>query len=341
MQYMPGRCLGDCIENLTDSQKHRTGMDLATIMSSLFQITAPKCGSLVRSGYQDDTSLQYRSLRYPICSPKVTQGQTRSKAAAVPKDHFSIGPINDISFLEYPRQLPVELCGPFDTEREWMEAFAFGGKVRTEPLTEERKKLELWAFEKTLEVYDVVAQFYQKSSHSTFEESGMFHLAHGDLSTYNILIDPDTGAVTGLIDWEMAGSRPAWLAAVGGGWFNDDSERFLMTFEQSSRDNYAEETPTDAITRASFRLRLAALDEKLFRHYLLGLELRALFYACCYEFAGNAEGWLIKYEEHEWSVKQRGPFPFDIWAWVKERAFFEHEFVVQTHLIYITAVTKC
>ena len=76
----------------------------------------------------------------------------------------------------------------------------------------------------------------------------MFHLAHGDFSSYNILIDPDTGAVTGLIDWEMAGFRPAWLAAVGGGWFNDDSERFLMTDFQSSRDNYAEETPADVIT---------------------------------------------------------------------------------------------
>ena len=112
-------------------------------MSSLFQITALKCGSLVRSGYQDDTSLQYHSLRYPICSPKVTQGQTRSKAAAVPKDHFSIGPVNDISFLDYPRQLPIELCGPFDTERDWIEAFAFGGKPRLECLTEEWKKLRL------------------------------------------------------------------------------------------------------------------------------------------------------------------------------------------------------
>lgn len=340
MQYMPGVRLGDCIENLTDSQKHQTGMDLATIMFSLFQITAPKCGSLVRSGYQDDSCLRYRSLRYPICRPKDTQGQNPSKAPAVPKEHFSVGPVNDISFLDYPRQLPLELCGPFNTERDWMEAFAFGGKVRHEPLTEEWKKLELWAFEKTLEVYDVVAEFYQRSSHSTFNESGMFHLAHGDFSSYNILIDPDTGAITGLIDWEMAGFRPAWLAAVGGGWFNDDSERFLMTDDQSSRDNYAEETPTDAITRASFRLRLAALDEELFGHYLLGLELRALFYACCNEFAGNAEIWLIKYEEHEWSVKQRGSFPFDVMAWVKERAVLEHRFVVQTHPICITAVTN-
>ena len=87
-------------------------------------------------------------------------------------------------------------------------------------------------------------------------------------------------------------------------------------------------------------MRLATLDENLFCHYLLGLELRALFYACCNEFAGNAEIWLIKYEEHEWSVKQRGPFPFDVTAWVTERAVLEHRFVMQTHLIYIAVVTN-
>lgn len=49
-----------------------------------------------------------------------------------------------------------------------------------------------------------------------------------------------------------------------------------MTDDQSSRGNHADETPTDAITQAIFRLRLAALDEKLFRRYLQELELRAL-----------------------------------------------------------------
>jgi len=44
-----------------------------------------------------------------------------------------------------------------------------------------------------------------------------FHLAHGDLNNFNILIDLATGAVTNAIDWEMAGFRPTWLAAVGGG----------------------------------------------------------------------------------------------------------------------------
>ncbi|KAL2202249.1 kinase-like protein [Sarocladium strictum] len=33
---------------------------------------------------------------------------------------------------------------------------------------------------------------------------------HADLSRENILVDPSTGAITGIIDWEMAGFWPAW-----------------------------------------------------------------------------------------------------------------------------------
>jgi aminoglycoside phosphotransferase len=34
--------------------------------------------------------------------------------------------------------------------------------------------------------------------------------AHADLSWENILIDPETGKVTGVLDWEMAGFWPEW-----------------------------------------------------------------------------------------------------------------------------------
>ena len=118
----------------------------------------------------------------------------------------------------YPRQVDPQLCVPFNSERSFMEAFAFLG---TSP-TRAGGKLSCWVFEKTLEVYGVVRRFYCKTQQSEVSPSshGRFHFAHGDLSDFNILIDPATGAVTGVIDWEMA-------AAVGGGWFNYDSERFL------------------------------------------------------------------------------------------------------------------
>ena len=80
-----------------------------------------------------------------------------------------------------------------------MEALAFYGK----PPTRSGKR-RCWAFEKILEVYKIVTERHRTSSQSTFEEEEIFNL---DLSSYNILIGPDTGAIAGVIDWEMAGFR--------------------------------------------------------------------------------------------------------------------------------------
>jgi hypothetical protein len=125
----------------------------------------------------------------------------------------------------------------------------------------------------------------------------------------------------------MAGFRPAWLAAVAPGWFNDDSDRFLMTDDQSCRLEYKEETIGDPQLRSHFRLQLAERNLELFCHYWLGPELPAFFYACSHTYAGNAEIWLKKYEKYEWDVKRRGAFPFSIRGWILERLDLETTFV--------------
>jgi Phosphotransferase enzyme family len=114
-----------------------------------------------------------------------------------------VGPVNDLTFLSYPHQIPPHHCGPFDSERQFLAAFAFLGY----PSTRGRNKLGRWAFEKMFEVYDVVALLYRQSEVSPFSPE-IFHFAHGDLNEGNILIDPETGGITGIIDWEMAGFRP-------------------------------------------------------------------------------------------------------------------------------------
>jgi hypothetical protein len=140
------------------------------------------------------------------------------------------------------------------------------------------------------------------------------------MSDYNILIDPDTGALTGIID----GRWPAWLGAVAARWFNDDLERFLMTDNQSV---HVDEMPTDALVRAHFHLKLAELDRERFRHHLQGIELRALFYACCNGYAGNTEIWLERYKDREWPTGWRDPFSFDYMAWIRERLALEERSV--------------
>lgn len=234
MEYMPGRCLSDCLEDLTFRHKLRTAIDLANIMSSMFKLTAPQCSSMypyMGGIFQRDPSLG--SLRYPplalLYSPRLS---------CVVERQFCVGPLNDL-LLDYPRQIDPRRCGPFDSECDFMEAAAFWGKPPTRP----GGRIECGVFEKVLEVYEVVQRLYG-SSENTLTKCRTFHFAHGDLSDYNILIDPNTGAITGVIDWEMARFRPACIAGVGGGWFDDGSERFLMTDFHCCRGNHVDETPS-------------------------------------------------------------------------------------------------
>ena len=46
-------------------------------------------------------------------------------------DPVNIGPINDMMLLDYPNQIPPQLCGPFDSERQLMQVFAFMGQPPT------------------------------------------------------------------------------------------------------------------------------------------------------------------------------------------------------------------
>jgi len=60
--------------------------------------------------------------------------------------------MNDITFLDYPDQVSPELCGPFDSEFEFLEVFAFRGRPPTRP----KKMLDSWVYEKVLEVYHII-----------------------------------------------------------------------------------------------------------------------------------------------------------------------------------------
>jgi hypothetical protein len=61
-----------------------------------------------------------------------------------------------------------------------------------------------------------------------------------------------------------------------------------------------------------FRLKVAESDEGLFRHYLQGIKLKALFYGCCNKYAGNTEIRLEKYKDHE---RPTGGGPFLSITW--------------------------
>ena len=199
--------------------------------------------------------------------------------------------------------------------------------------------LTLWPFKKALEIYDVVTQFYD-SSKSSFPKRWWLSILLTVTWAVNILIDCTTGAITGIIDWEMAGFCPAWLAAISMGWFNDDTEWFFVTDDQDTHNNYAGSTPGDLRAGARFWLAFVELDEDLLWHHLQGVVLRVLFYNCCNTYVGNTEVWLEKYIDNEWSVNQRGPFPFDFWVWINAGFDLQTRFIIHIHLVSSHWVTS-
>jgi len=79
----------------------------------------------------------------------------------------------------------------------------------------------------------------------------IFHFCHGDLHHRNILIDPSTGKITGIIDWECAGFRSWWTDVPGVRWLAEDQK----------------------IRHAFFRVELYKRNPDLFSCFLGGVEL--------------------------------------------------------------------
>ena len=302
MDLVSGRQFFDCFEGLTYEQKTRTATDLADAISSLYSITSSYCGSMVHNKSLTDSQ---RSPRYVFAGSSPLPPHT-----ALPDNDFIIGPFNDITFLELPKTVPALSCGPFRTERTFLEAIAYRGS----PPTRSSEKVNRWAYERLFEVYDAVRPLYSIPG----GEPQTFHFSQGDLSGANIFLDPETGAVTGIIDWEMSGFRPAWLVAAGPGWFDDDSCKFTVEDDQDGPNGYEDLTEDDRRLIEHFRTVLGERNPELLQHHERSVELRAMFYTLCHEFPSNVTVWLEQYEKYEWDVNTRGPFPFDFQSWILE-----------------------
>jgi aminoglycoside phosphotransferase (APT) family kinase protein len=66
-----------------------------------------------------------------------------------------------------------------------------------------------------------------------------FYLAHTDLSISNIMVDPDTGALTGIIDWEFANTLPLQAVEHYPG-FLAEKDAFVESYEDEFDDAGAE-----------------------------------------------------------------------------------------------------
>lgn len=72
------------------------------------------------------------------------------------------------------------------------------------------------------------------------KEDDRFVLAHLHLSPENILVDEETGAVTGIVDWEFSGFVPEWLALAPPTWITNES---LPTWSEGGWKTEEDESP--------------------------------------------------------------------------------------------------
>ena len=314
MDYVPGQRLDDCWDAMGVPQKTRTAKDLARAMAEMFALTAPHCGVLLHDRSLNDSQ---RSLRY---EPSVMDAPVEAHVVVSDSD-FLIGPVNDVTFLSLTKIVPVSLCGPFNTERAFLEAFGYSTGYGGSKIQSKLRRYRRWPIERMFEIYDVIRPLYTPWVNST----APFHFTHADLNPANLIVDPGSGEITGVIDWEMAGFRPAWLCATSGTWFDDDSCRFVVEDHQDGPDGYGEDTDTDTVLRQVFLDELEAHNPTLLEHNRKGVELRAMFYNLSNESTMNTEAWIEQYEKYEWNVTERGQFPFDVQKWLEDRVYLYEE----------------
>jgi hypothetical protein len=86
-------------------------------------------------------------------------------------------------------------------------------------------------------------------------------------------------------------------------------------YTEPGGNNYADDTPEKLLLRAHFRSRLAARNMRVFRHYWLGVELRAFRRMASRRENSAGPLWLLNYEKWEWDAERRGPFPYDTYEY--------------------------
>lgn len=288
MDHLPGEQLIDCWDDFTQKQKRRTAEDLASIMNTIYSITSTYCGSLLKDHSLQDNQFA-RRFGDPPSLPLGIESDT-------PSGHFTVGPINTSAFMVLLYPPPVDRCGPFRSERAYLEAVAFAKITETNELIVRHRS---WAYEKLLEVYDAVHDMYQREVERVVAPSAplepLFHLSHGDLSDTNILVDRNTGRITGIIDWEVAGFRPSWLAAGAGGWLDFDSNERL--FYEDTWGKTTDDSAEEHELRSYFLAQITKRNPELTHHHTHGAELRAIHHVLGSIMPGNVTVWLTSYCE--------------------------------------------
>jgi hypothetical protein len=325
MEHMPGVELGEAWGALDYDKRAQFAVDLVDMYDQLSQLRAHCCGAVYHSTRRsaDDLSSPTHSsqiIRPPRWKP-LSSNSLRSLRAHCDQPlsnsdgFYEIGPLQDCALLRYPLIVPSpSQTPPVFTTTDYFRLLALNGFPST------RSSYDKPTRDKIIELFQSLHSLYPH--HPLFgpcTDPFIFRFCHGDLHDGNILIDPTTGKITGIIDWECAGFRPWWTGVAGVGWLEEDRERFL--FGADHPNDFADDNSdsgSDGYLRAFFRTELHKRNPDLLSCFLGGVEMRALLHAATDDPRpeGESDIFLSLYEETGcWSQSRRGSFPFDMVAW--------------------------
>ena len=326
MEHMPGAELGDAWDDLQLPQKRRLALDFVDLYDQLFRLKADGCGGIYQSSLvydydllakpaSDFSRINYpRSLRWAPLSVESLR-MLRSHCNYPINNGYELGPLNDVSLINYRVAVPSpSQTLPTFTSDEYVKLIAFNGNPTT------RSDWDFPTREKCVQLFQSIRNLYPNST--MFGPSADdFRFSHGDLHEGNILIDPQSGAITGIIDWEAAAFRPLWAEVCGVGWFEEDNHRFI--FGSRDPENFSEDSdPEDMELRAFFRTELHKKNPNLFSCFFGGAELRAVLHAAT-DYprpVGETDIFLNRYHRlGYWKEDCRGDFPWDMMAWRHRR----------------------
>ncbi|EPS44173.1 hypothetical protein H072_1869 [Dactylellina haptotyla CBS 200.50] len=123
---------------------------------------------------------------------------------------YSIGRIVSMAFFWDQRlQQPVNR-GPFSSSAEWLTSRLQlveqeCNDILESDQTDSDDKKDAEYFKSTVQRLTKQMKFFCQPL-----EENIFVLHHDDLNSHNILIDPVSGALTGILDWECVSAVPIW-----------------------------------------------------------------------------------------------------------------------------------
>ena len=199
MEHVSGQEMGHAWPNLKYPQREQLARDLVDIYDQLYRLKSPGIGGIYHSvSTMDDRNLS----RSPRWAPLSTESlnMLRAYCNLSIKDGYKLGPLQDVSLINYLMKAPPpSQTLPISTSEDYVELVSYHGNPSTRP------QLDMPTYEKCVELFKSIFSLYAHSDVlGQSSDANNFCFSHGDLHAGNIFIDPQTGAITGLIDWECA-----------------------------------------------------------------------------------------------------------------------------------------